>query len=436
MAPRIGIRREDKSKWERRVPIIPEHVHRLQTQHGIEVWVQPSETRVFPDEAYREASARLTENLSPCPVVFAVKEIPSDLFRPGHTYVFFAHVIKGQPYNMPMLQSLLDRGCQLIDYEKITDRNGRRLIFFGRHAGLAGMIDTLWALGQRLDWEGIPNPFSDVQQTHMYDDLQEARSAISVLGNRIAQRELPESLAPLICGFAGYGNVYRGANEIVELLPVQEIEPHEVEALAQSSAARDRVYKVVFKEEHTVEPKPPHGSFDRQEYYEHPEMYRSKFDTYLPHLTLLINCVYWEEAYPRLVTKSALRKLYDAVDQPRLRVIGDISCDMEGAIEATVEATEPDAPVYVYDPFQDRVISGVEGHGPVVLAVDILPSELPRDASRHFSSALIDYVPAIARADYSLPFDQLDLPPELKRALVVHQGRLTPQFRYLREHLR
>jgi alanine dehydrogenase len=444
MSVRIGVRREDKSIWERRVPVIPEHARQLQAEHGVEVWVQPSEIRVFRDEEFAQAGARIEEDLSSCPVVFAVKEIPVHFLRPDQTYVFFAHVIKGQPYNMPMLKRLLEQGCQLIDYEKVTDERGRRLIFFGRHAGLAGMIDTLWALGQRLDWEGIPNLFSDLRQTRHYDSLAEAKAAVSALGERIAREGLPEPITPFICGFAGYGNVFRGANEIIELLPVQEIGPQEVAAVAQSTDyARNVIYKVVFKEEHTVEPispddRPstdPERRFDLQDYYDHPEKYRSRFHTYLPHLTLLVNCVYWEAKYPRLVTKADLKQLYGGA-KPRLRVIGDISCDIEGAIEGTVKSTEPGDPVFVYDPFEDRAIDGVEGRGPVVLAVDILPSELPRDASVYFSGVLMKYVPAITRADYSVPFGELALPPEIKRAVIVYQGELTPDYRYLEQYLR
>jgi saccharopine dehydrogenase (NAD+, L-lysine-forming) len=437
MSVRIGIRREDKSVWERRVPIVPEHARRLQEAHGIEVWVQPSDVRVFRDEEFAQAGARVAEDLSPCPVVFAVKEIPPGFFQPGHTYVFFAHVIKGQPYNMPMLRRLLERGCQLIDYEKVTDERGRRLIFFGRHAGLAGMIDTLWALGQRLDRECIANPFSDLRQAHAYESLDEARAAVSALGTRTAREGLPEPITPLICGFAGYGNVFRGADEIIERLPVQEIQPQEVAAVAQGTDyARDALYKVVFKEEHTVEPISPGDRFELQDYYDHPERYRSRFHTYLPHLTLLVNCVYWEARYPRLVTKADLSRLYGGAEPPRLRVIGDISCDIEGAIEATVRCTEPGDPVFVYDPFEDRAIDGFEGRGPVVLAVDILPSELPRDASEYFSGVLMEYVPAIAQADYSVPFEKLALPPEIKRAVIAHRGELTPNYRYLEPHLR
>lgn len=436
MSVRIGIRREDKSIWERRVPIIPAHVRQLREEYGIKVWVQPSDIRVFRDEEFAQAGARIEEDLSPCPVVFAVKEIPAHFFQPGHTYVFFAHVIKGQPYNMPMLRCMLELGCQLIDYEKVTDEQGRRLIFFGHHAGLAGMIDTLWALGQRLNWEGVPNPFSDLRQTRQYEGLDEAKAAVSALGEHIAREGLPDPITPLICGFAGYGNVFRGANEIIELLPVREIEPQEVAAVARSSdCAHDVIYKVVFKEEHTVEPISPEDHFDLQDYYDHPEKYRSRFHIYLPYLTLLVNCIYWEAKYPRLVTKADLKRLYGGAEQPRLRVIGDISCDIEGGMECTVKSTEPGDPVFVYDPFEDRAIDGFEGRGPVVLAVDILPSELPRDASVYFSTVLMKYVPAIAQADYTVPFEELALPPEIKRAIIVYQGKLTPNYRYIAKYL-
>ena len=139
----------------------------------------------------------------------------------------------------------------------------------------------------------------------------------------IAQEGLPEQITPFICGFAGYGNVFRGANEIVELLPVEEIEPHEVATVARSADyARDRLYKVVFKEEHTVEPISSELFFELQDYYDHPEKYRPKFSTYLPHLTVLVNCTYWEARYPRLVTKADLKRLYGGEAPPRLQVIG------------------------------------------------------------------------------------------------------------------
>jgi saccharopine dehydrogenase (NAD+, L-lysine-forming) len=431
----VGVRREDKSRWERRVPVTPGDARRLKQEHGIEVWVQPSPIRVFTKDEFTQAGAVVQEDISACPVVFAVKEMPLDFFEPGRTYIFFSHTIKGQPHNMPMLKKMLDLGCTLIDYEKVTDENGRRLIFFGRHAGLAGMIETLWALGRRLDWEGVPNPFTWLRHTYEYKDLAEAKEAISDIGNQIRAEGLPKPVAPLICGVAGYGNVARGVWEILDLLPIVEIEPREVASVANSpDYATNVIYKVVFKEEHTVEPISPDIRFELQDYYDHPEKYRGTFERYVPDLTMIVNCVYWEEKYPRLVTKEYLKQLYGG-GQPRLRVIGDISCDIEGAIECTVDSTEADEPVFVYNPFTGEATEGYEGEGPVVMAVDILPSELPREASIDFSGVLSAFVPAIAKADYSVPFEQLDLPPEIKRAVIAYQGELTPDYRYIEQFL-
>jgi saccharopine dehydrogenase (NAD+, L-lysine-forming) len=335
-----------------------------------------------------------------------------------------------------MLKRMMELGCNLIDYEKVTDDKGRRLIFFGRHAGLAGMIDTLWAFGQRLAWEGTPNPFDQIRQAHQYRDLGEAITDLEQVKGQIETTGLPETLSPLILGIAGYGNVSRGAQEILAHLPVVEISPDQIAAVAQGDDASRRVlYKAVFKEEHMVEPVSSDDRFELQDYYQHPEKYRSRFETCLPYLSILVNAIYWDTMYPRLVTRDYVRRAYGGGRSPRLKVIGDISCDVEGAIEVTVKSTEPDEPVFVYDPETGQATDGYEGRGPVVMAVDILPSELPREASIDFSRVLGAYVPAIARADFTAPFERLDLPPEIKHAVILHQGRLTPAYRYLQEFL-
>ncbi len=436
MTAQIGIRREDKSIWERRVPVTPQDAAQLQQAHDVHVIVQPSPIRAYRDEEYAAAGVTIQESLSPCSVVLGIKEIPRDFFEPNKCYVFFAHVIKGQPYNMPMLRRMLDLGCTLIDYEKVEDDEGRRLIFFGWHAGVAGMIDTLWALGQRLAWEGIDNPFADLRQTHRYDDLEAAKEALAGVAARIEAEGLPEQIAPLTVGIAGYGNVSRGAQEILDLLPVIEIEPSELEAIATGGeASRHHLYKVVFKEWHMVEPKSPDLAFELQDYYDHPEGYQGVFERYVPYLTVLVNAIYWSEAYPRLVTRSYLKTLFGLEAKPRLRVIGDVSCDVEGAIECTLKSTEPGEPIYVYNPLTDEIADGHEGPGVVVLAVEILPSELPREASADFSQILKPFIPAIAHCDYGAPFGQLDLPPEIKRAVIAHRGKLTPDYQYIQEFL-
>jgi hypothetical protein len=112
-------------------------------------------------------------------------------------------------------------------------------------------------------------------------------------------------------------------------------------------------------------------------------------------------------------------------------VVGDITCDINGSIECTVQPTDSEAPVYVYDPAADRAIMGFEGRGPVVLAVYNLPAELPLEASTYFSGKLKDHVPAIAAADFAGPFESSGLPDVLRRAVIVFRGELAPDYAYL-----
>ena len=433
MNARIGIRLEDKNAWERRAPLIPAHVKMLQEQHGIEVFLQSSPLRVFSEGAYAQAGAAIVPELSACPVIFAIKEIPPEVLEPRKTYIFFSHTIKGQKHSLPMLRRLLELGCQLIDYERIVNDQGRRVIFFGNYAGLAGMMDTLWALGRRLAGEGLETPFSDIRHTLQYTDLAAVKAAIREAGQRIAAEGLPAALTPLICGFAGYGNVSRGAQELYDLLPVIEIAPEDLASCDEHDP--HHVYKVIFKEQDMVEPRAPGATFALQDYYDHPKKYRARFEQYLPHLTVLLNAIYWTERYPRLVTKRALQTLFSQGQRPRLRVIGDVSCDIAGAIECNVRATDPGNPIYVYNPRTGQTRDGYHGEGVVVLAVDNLPCELPIESSTHFSNTLLPFVPELALADYNAPFEQCDLSPLLKRAVIVWQGELTPDYRYLSRFL-
>lgn len=432
----IGIRREDKNEWERRVPLVPAHLEKLVGEHGLRFRVQPSPIRAYSEEQFAAAGAEIDEDLSPCPVVLAVKEIPTGLLRENRTYIYFSHTIKGQDYNMAMLHRLMELKCNLIDYERIVDDEGRRLIFFGRFAGVAGMIETLAAFGRRLRWEGTPNPFEAVEQPYRYGTLDEAKEAIVGVGERIRREGLPPGVAPLVCGFTGYGNVSRGAQEICDLLPARSITPEQLLAGEWAGMNESEIlWKVEFHEKHMVKPADPDAGFELQDYYDRPEKYVSDFGQYLPLMTILVNCIYWTEDYPRLATRQQLADLYGGGSPAKLRVIGDISCDIDGAVACTVKATEPGNPVYVYDPASGRATDGVEGAGPVVMPVDNLPCELPLDASGEFSEALHPFIPGIAAADFSGPLEACDLPAPVKRALILYQGELTPDYDYMKDFL-
>jgi len=430
----IGIRHEDKYVMERRVAIIPDHLRKL-SDKGLKFLVQTSPKRVYSDEAFRESGAGIVNDLDEANVIFGVKEMPNDFFRENNTYIFFSHVIKGQQYNMLMLKNMMEKKCNLIEYEKIADDEGRRLIFFGRFAGLAGMINSLWSLGLRLEYYGYDTPFSNLKQTHQYKSLEEAKTDIREAGQWISENGLPEELMPLTIGFTGYGNVSNGAQEIADLLPGMYITPQELVKLDKRDNLPDNIiYKVVFKEEDIVEPNQGQ-QFELLDYYNHPEKYKSQFEQYLPHLTVLMNCMYWDDRYPKIVTKEYLKAAFEE-GIPKMTVIGDVTCDPDGSIECTFKGTEIEDPIFVYNPLDDSYNMGYEGEGILDMAVDILPSELPLESSMAFSNALFRYIEAIAVEDYSKPFDQISLPNPIKKAMILHQGQLTPDYQYLEEYLK
>jgi alpha-aminoadipic semialdehyde synthase len=424
----IGIRREDKNKWERRSPLTPNHIKFLKKNYNIKTIIQPSKIRVFSDKEYQKVGAIVKEDLSECPIIFAIKEIPLDFFQANKTYIFFSHTIKGQKQNMPMLKKLMDLNCNLIDYEKITDEKGRRLLFFGRYAGIAGMIDTLWAFGKRLAVQGIKTPFESIRQTIGYKNLEEVMENFQKIKNDIRQEGIPRSITPVIVGFAGYGNVSKGAQEIIDILPTKEIQPKDIKSIVEHPS-QTCIYKVVFKEKHMVEPKSPTITFNLEDYYRNPARYRSVFQKYTSDLSILMNCIYWDARYPRLITNDFLKSR--STRELRLQVIGDISIDINGAIEFTRKVTTPDNPVFIYNPSTDSITDGVNGNGIVVMGIDNLPCELPAESSQNFGNTLLRFVLDIVKTDFSEDFNQNTLPQEIKRAVIVYHGKLTPDFQYV-----
>jgi alpha-aminoadipic semialdehyde synthase len=104
----------------------------------------------------------IQEELDDCEVILNVKEVPPAKILADKAYLLFSHTIKGQPHNMPMLRRFMEQRCTLIDYECITDGQGKRLVFFGRYAGLAGMLETLRGLALRWRMQGLSTPLAEL----------------------------------------------------------------------------------------------------------------------------------------------------------------------------------------------------------------------------------------------------------------------------------
>lgn len=425
----IGIRRENKGEFERRAPLSPDQVAQAISQYGIRFQVQSSPVRVFADDEYRTAGATIVPELAGCDLIMGVKEIPEEYIQPEQAYLFFSHTIKGQHHNMPMLKKLLKQGGTLMDYEKITDDAGKRLVFFGYHAGLAGMVDSLWMVGQRLKAAGWETPFRHMQQAFHYRDLTHAVDDIQRVGREISHKGLPKALSPFVIGISGYGNVSRGCQFVANNLPVQTVAPEALADLVATGGDPRKIYITVFEERHMAR-RLDGKEFVLPEYFAHPEIHEGTFAQYVPYISLLMNCIYWEPRFPRLITKNLLQELH-AAHKLRMVGIGDISCDIDGSIEITTQATSQKEPLLVYDFKTGQVTESCTNPGLSVLAVDNLPAELPRDATEHFGISLARFLQSLASLPKSAAFAEASYPEALKRATIVWNGELTPAYQYL-----
>lgn len=428
----IGIVKETKNKWERRVPLNPQAVKQM-VEKGFKVLVQPSETRTYKNEEYTDAGAVLTEDISACDLIVGVKEIKEKDLIPGKPHLFFSHVIKGQDYNMPMLQYMLDHKITLLDYEKIADDNNRRLVFFGEYAGNAGMIETLHGLGKRL-WQefNIETPFLKVKQAYEYNSVADAIEHLQEIGREIAEKGLPPEICPFNIFLMGYGHVSHGARLILEALPYEDIDPDEL-ANQQTEFLNKKIYISTFKEKHMVKRK-DEKLFNLQHYFCNPAEYESKLENYLDYCSVYVNAIYWSPESPVFITKEFLKK--NQAGKQKMIIIGDITCDINGSVAATVKPTWPDDPVFVYDAETGVDTNGYKGKGVAVMAVDNLPCEFPKEASDNFSQALIPFLESMVLNDYSKPIFESSLPDEIKKACIVREGKLEKDFEYLKEYLK
>jgi alpha-aminoadipic semialdehyde synthase len=285
-----------------------------------------------------------------------------------------------------------------------------------------------------LKEEGHFTVFEEVLPAHKYNSLEEAKENLKELGKKLEKSSLSAEILPISFGFLGYGNVSSGAQEILECFPVEEIKPENLKDFLESSEiSNSKLYKTVYYEKDLVTPIDPSNKFELYDYYNHPEKYNSQFDPSLH--TVIINAIYWEEKYPRFVTKQWLKEAFIQGATAKLKAIGDISCDVNGAIQGTVKTTESGDPVFVYDPSDEKAIMGIKGHGPVIMAVDNLPCELPKESSTFFGDRLVPLVPEIFKIDLDKNFDQQEIITEIRNAIIVFKGELTPNFTYLKEYL-
>jgi alpha-aminoadipic semialdehyde synthase len=211
-----------------------------------------------------------------------------------------------------------------------------------------------------------------------------------------------------------------------------EIAPDELEEHSQNYE-NNKIYLSVFKEEHLVERKDG-GDFSLHDYFINNSAYKSRLEQYLKHCSIYMNAIYWTPDCPVFLPNSYLKKIQNK--DPKLIIIGDITCDIEGSVQATVKPTWPDNPVFVYNTETKKEKDGYTGEGFAIMAVDNLPCEFPKEASDTFSSSLMPFMQQILNNDYSKPINESTLPAEIKSACITHQGKLEENFRYLKEFIK
>ncbi|XP_075525766.1 lysine ketoglutarate reductase/saccharopine dehydrogenase isoform X3 [Dermacentor variabilis] len=446
----IAIRREDASLWERRAPLAPHHVRAL-AKSGVKVYVQPSNRRAYPIQAYVNAGAEVREDISDVPVIIGVKQVPIDQLHPNKTYVFFSHTIKAQEANMPMLDVILERNIRLIDYERMCDENGSRVVAFGKYAGKAGMINILHGLGLRLLALGHHTPFMHIGPAHNYRNSGMAKQAVRDAGYEIALAMMPRSIGPLTFVFTGSGNVSQGAQDIFESLPCEWVDPKDLREVCEQGAITKVYGAVVSRDDHYRRIEDDH--YDPEECDQFPERYYSTFSKDIaPYASVIVNGIYWAVNSPKLLTIPDAKRLLQPTNTPwlpssaggpslphRLLAICDISADPGGSIEFMNECTTIDAPFCLYDADQHKNTESLRpkscfaGPGVLVCSIDNMPTQLPLEATDYFGKLLMPYINDIMASDATKPLSQHRMSPVVEGAVIASNGKLTPSYEYIED---
>ncbi len=411
---KAGLIREEKVPVDRRVALTPQQAAYVQQTMGVKVYCQHSEHRCYSDQAYREQGIEVVEDISHCDILLGVKEVPIPALMPGKTYLFFSHTIKKQAYNRKLLQAILQKNIRLVDYERLTDAKGKRIVAFGRFAGIVGAYNGLHTYGKKYDLYHVRR----VKDCFDYKDLRKEYAKIKLPAIKIA--------------LTGGGRVAKGAMEVLDGIGIRKVdtrlylketysEPVYTQLeVTDYNRKREAVAALDASEAYHIHSQ----SFNKQEFYRHPERFESGFEPYAYVTDLLIAGAYWDNRAPVLFCREDMLK-----DTFKISVIADITCDIEGSIPSTKKPSTIAEPVYDYDATLDQVIDPPfkDKQSVSVMAIDNLPSELPRDASKAFGEKLIKNVlPSLLGEDA----EQI-----IQRATIAEYGQLTSDYRYLQDYV-
>mgnify|MGYP001791288398 CR=1 FL=1 len=397
---KFGIIKERKNPPDKRVVFSPSKLNEFQDKfEDAEILIESSDIRVFKDSEYEGNGFSVTNDISSCDVLLGVKEVPIDALIPNKKYFFFSHTIKKQPYNRKLLKAILDKKIELYDHETIIKENGARLIGFGRYAGLVGAYNGFRAIGLKEGSFTLP-------KVETLADLDAVK------------RELDKITIPNIkIVLSGTGKVAKGAQEILDYLKIKQVS----DALYLTSKFTEPVYCMIDVMEYSRRIDGKVG--DKFAFYEDPSGYESNFMPYAKETDFFIAGHFYGDGAPYLFTRDDAKS-----EDFAIKYIADISCDVDGPVASTLRASTIADPIYGYNPETESETDYRNEKAIVVMAVDNLPCELPKDASEGFGDMFLEHV---IPAFYNNDKDGI-----LARAkMTTNEGKLANRYAYLQDYV-
>ena len=397
---KIGIIKEGKTPPDKRVPLSPTQCKEImQNYPQIDLVVQKSAIRKFKDEDYASLGVKLVDDVADCDVLLGVKEVPIEDLIPNKKYFFFSHTFKKQPYNRKLLQAIIEKNIQLIDWETITNAKGQRLIAFGRFAGIVGCFNGL--LGY-----GLKTKRYELKSAHLCEDRKE-------MEGELAKLNLPSNFKLVI---TGAGRVAGGAIEVLEKTNIKRVSPEDF--LSKSFDVPVYTQLEVNDYVRRVDGKP----FEKSIFFNDPSGHSSNFMRFAEIADVYVACHYWDNRSPFVFTREDVKN-----PNWNISLVADVSCDIDGPVATTLRPSTIADPFYGYNPKSEEEVDFDIEDSIGVMAVDNLPCELPKDASVSFGEMFIDHV-----LEPLLGNDPEDI---IYRASETKDGQLTPQFAYLQDYL-
>ncbi|MBE99304.1 NAD(P)-dependent oxidoreductase [Flavobacterium coralii] len=392
---KFGIIKERKNPPDRRVVFSPEKLSELVREYPeASVRVESSDIRIFSDDEYREQGIEVSAAMEGCDVLLGVKEVPVDALIPDKKYFFFSHTIKKQPYNQKLLQAILDKNITLYDHETIVDASNRRLIGFGRYAGIVGAYNAFRALGLKYELFTLPKA----------ETLSDKEALIARLRKAI--------VPPVKIVLTGKGKVGMGAKEILDAMKIKEVSVADYLSKSYTHPVYCHIDVLDYNRRQDGSVK------DNQDFYANPSEYESDFERFTKVSDMFIAGHFYGNGAPAILTREMLKS-----KDNKIKVVADISCDVGGPVACTLRASTIAEPLYGYHPSEDKEVDYRHPAAIVVMAVDNLPCELPKDASMGFGDMFLkNVIPAFFNGDK----DGI-----LKRAVITENGKLAPRFKYL-----